>query len=176
MTIQKSANMKHISRRLISSTVMVFITTLFFTSSASARFAINTSSTPVVKFTPEIRLAQSTAKTDDSRPQAIRQYLADVFGVPELKTSWYDNIIDVEVTGDTATIKTNLSRGDEKLITICGVISGFIYSQLNAELGIRKVKILGGSGEVLVFRRGVLDDCPYKYSPNPGLQPPVRQP
>ena len=166
--------MKHISRRLISSTVIVFLTTLFFTPSASSRTAINTSSTPIMKSTPEIRLAQSTAKTDDSRPQVIRQYLADVFGVPDFKTSWYDNIIDVEVAGDTATIKTNLSSGDEKLINLCGVVSGFVYSQLNAELGIRKIKILGSSGEVLVFRRGVLDDCPYKYSPNPGLQPPAR--
>ena len=166
--------MERNSRRLISSTVIVFIVTLFFTPFTSAGTAMNASSAPVMKSTPEIRLAESTARTDDSRSRAIRQYLADIFGVPELKTSWYDNIIDVEVTGDTATIKTNLSSGDEKLINVCGVVSGFIYSQLNAELGIRKVKILGSSGEVLVFRRGVLDDCPYKYSPNPGLQPPAR--
>ena len=168
--------MKQNSRRLISSIVIVFTTTLFFTPFALARTAINTSSTPVMKSTPEIRLAESTSRTDDSRSQAIRQYLADIFGVPDFKTSWYDNIIDVEVTGDTATIRTNLSSGDEKLISVCGVVSGFVYSHLNAQLGIRKVKILGSSGEVLVFRRGVLDDCPYKYSPNPGLQPPVRQP
>jgi hypothetical protein len=168
--------MKHISRRLISSIVIVFITTLFFTPFASGRTAINASSTPVIKFTREIRLAESTSKTDDSRSQTIRQYLADIFGVPDFKTSWYDNIIDVEVTGDTATIKTNLSSGDEKLINICGVVSGFVYSHLNAQLGISKVKILGSSGEVLVFRRDVLDDCPYKSSRNPGLQPPARQP
>jgi len=114
--------------------------------------------------------------TDGARSQAIRQYLADIFGVPDFKTSWYDNIIDVEVTADTATIKTNLSSGDEKLINFCGVVSGFVYSHLNAQLGIRNVKILGSSGEVLVFRRGVLDDCPYKSSRNPGLQPPARQP
>lgn len=168
--------MKHISRRLISSIVIVFITTLFFTPFASGRTAINASSTPAIKFTREIRLAESTSKTDDSRSQTIRQYLADIFGVPDFKTSWYDNIIDVEVAGDTATIKTNLSSGDEKLINICGVVSGFVYSHLNAQLGIRKVKILGSSGEVLVFRRDVLDDCPYKSSRNPGLQPPARQP
>jgi hypothetical protein len=129
-----------------------------------------------MKSTPEIRLAESTANTDDSRSQAIRQYLVDIFGVPDFKTSWYDNIIDVEVTGDTVTIKTNLSSGDEKLIKVCGVVSGFVYSHLNAQLNIRKVKILGSSGEILVFRRGVLDDCPYKSSRNPGLQPPARQP
>jgi hypothetical protein len=127
-----------------------------------------------MKSTPEIRLAESTARTDDSRSRVIRQYLTDIFGVPDFKAPWYDNIIDVEVTGDTATIRTNLSSGDEKLINLCGVVSGFIYSQLNAELGIRKVKILGSSGKVLVFRRGVLDDCPYKSSRNPGLQPPAR--
>ena len=171
-----SDTMEHIWRRLISSIVIVFITTLFFTPFASGRTAINASSTPAIKFTREIRLAESTSKTDDSRSQTIRQYLADIFGVPDFKTSWYDNIIDVEVAGDTATIKTNLSSGDEKLINICGVVSGFVYSHLNAQLGIRKVKILGSSGEVLVFRRDVLDDCPYKSSRNPGLQPPARQP
>ena len=137
---------------------------------------MNASSAPVMKSTPEIRLTESTARTDDSRSQAIRQYLADIFGVPDFKTSWYDNIIDVEVADDTAIIKTNLSSGDEKLIKVCGVVSGFIYSQLNAQLNIKKVKILGSSGEVLVFRRDVLDDCPYKSSRNPGLQPPARQP
>jgi hypothetical protein len=182
-----SDTMEHISRRLISSIVIVFITTLFFTPFASGRTAINASSTPAIKFTREIRLAESTSKTDDSRSQTIRQYFADIFGVPDFKTSWYDNIIDVEVAGDTATIKTNLSSGDatiktnlssgdEKLINICGVVSGFVYSHLNAQLGIRKVKILGSSGEVLVFRRDVLEDCPYKSSRNPGLQPPARQP
>ena len=168
--------MKHLTGRLICSIVVVFITTLFFTPSASSRKAINKSSASITKSTPEIRLTQSTVKTDDFRSQAIRKYLADIFGVPEFKTSWYDNIIDVEVAGDTAIIKTNLSRGNEKLINLCGVISGFVYSHLNAELGIRKVQILGISGEVLVFRRGVLDDCPYKSSRNPGIQPPARQP
>ena len=120
-------------------------------------------------------MAESTSKTDDSRSQTIRQYLADIFGVPDFKTSWYDNIIDVEVAGDTATIKTNLSSGDEKIINVCGVVSGFIYSHLNVQLGIRKVKILGRSGEVLVSRRSVMDDCPYKFSPNPALQPPARR-
>jgi hypothetical protein len=119
----------------------------------------------------EIRLAEGTSKTDEPRSKAIRQYLADIFGVPGFKTSWYDNIINVEVTGDTATIKTNLSSGDEKIIIVCGVVSGFVYSHLNVQLGIRKVKILGSSGEVLVFRRTLLDDCPYKSSRNPGLHP-----
>jgi hypothetical protein len=161
-----SDSMKHISRRLISTIVLVFISTLFFTLFASARTAINASSPPVIRCTREIRSAESTSKTDKPRSQAIRQYLADIFGVPDFKTSWYDNIIEVEVTGDTATIKTNLSSGDEKIINLCGVVSGFIYSHLNVQLGIRKLKILGSSGEVLVFRRGVLDDCPYKSSRN----------
>lgn len=173
---KKSAYMKYIWRRLISPIVLLFITKLLCTPFASARTAINERSSPVMKSTPEIRLAESTSMTDGARSQAIRQYLADIFGVPDFKTSWYDNIIDVEVTADTATIKTNLSSGDEKLINLCGVVSGFVYSHLNAQLGIRNVKILGSSGEVLVFRRGVLDDCPYKSSRNPGLQPPARQP
>lgn len=113
---RKSDTMEHISLRLISAIGLVLITTFFFTRFALARTAINASSPPVIKFTPEIRLAEGTSKTDESRSQAIRQYLADIFGVSGFKTSWYDNIIDVEVTGDTATMKTNLSSGDEKII------------------------------------------------------------
>ena len=171
---QKSANMKHISYRLVYLIVLAFITTPFLTQCASARINIDASSSPVMKFTPEIRLAGSPSETDEARSQVIRQYLADIFGVPDFKTSWYDNIIGVEVRDDTVGIKTNLSSGDEKLINLCGVVSGFVYSHLNAQLGIRKVKILGSSGEILVFRRGVLDDCPYKFYRNPGLQPPAR--
>ena len=170
---RKGDSMEPISLRLISAIVFVFISTLFFARFTSARTTISASSDPVIKFTRESRLAEGTSRTDVSRSQAIRQYLADIFGIPGFKTSWYDNIIDVEVTGDTATIKTNLSSGDEKIIKVCGVVSGFIYSHLNVQLGIRKVKILGNSGEVLVFRRSVLDDCPYKSSRNPGLQPPA---
>jgi len=147
--IKKRDNMEHTSRRLISTIVLVLITTLF-----SIPFAI--------------------PKTDEHRSLVIRQYLADIFGVPGFKTSWYDNITDVEVAGDTVTVKTNLSRGDEKIIYLCGVVSGFVYSHLNLHLGISKVRILGSSGEVLVFRRSVLEDCPYKSSRNPGLQPPAR--
>ena len=111
------------------------------------------------------------SNSDEAKADAIKSYLANIFGTPRLRTSWYDNIIDVKVEDDTATIKTNLSKGDEKIINICGVVSGFIYSHLNFQLGIRKVKILGSSGEILVFRRSAMDDCPYKSSRNPGLQP-----
>jgi hypothetical protein len=128
----------------------------------------------MIKRAVETRLAESNSNRDDSRAEAIRRYLADIFGVPGFKASWYDNITGVEVASDTATIKTNLSVGDEKIIALCGVISGFIYSQLNVQLSIRKIKIIGSSGKVLVFRKSVMDDCPYKFSPNPGLQPPAR--
>ena len=150
--------------------------TVFLALSAAANSATKASLTCVFNSTHKIILAEATSKTDEPRSEAIRHYLAEIFGVPGFKTSWYNNIIDVEVTDDTAIIRTNLSGGDERIITVCGVVSGFIYSHLNVQLGIRKVKILGSSGEVLVFRRGVLEDCPYKFSRNPGLRPPARQP
>jgi len=167
--------MEYISLRLISAIVLVLIPALFLTPLAPAKPAAKASLTRVFNSPNKIILAEATPKTNQPRAEAIRQYLADIFGVTGFKTSWYDNIIDVEVTGDTATIKTNLSGRDEKIINVCGVVSGFIYSHLNVHLGIRKVKILGISGEVLVFRRSVLEDCPYKFSRNPGLQPPARQ-
>ena len=142
---------------------------------ASAKPVIDTSRTHFVQFTPEIVLAQSTPDTDEIRSGVVRQYLADIFGISGFKTSWYDSIINVEVMGDTVTLKTNMPEGDDKIIQVCGVVSGFIYSHLNAQLGINKVKILGRSGEVLVFRKSVMDDCPFKSSRNPGLQPPARR-
>jgi hypothetical protein len=154
---------------------LVFTSALFFTLLASAKTYTNTGSNFFITFTHEIRLAETSSKSDEPRSEAIRKYLADIFGVPDLKAAWYDNIFDVKVSGDSVTIKTNLSSGDEKLINLCGVVSGFIYSHLNVQLTIRKVKIIGSSGEILVFRRSVLDDCPYKFSPNPPLQPPARQ-
>ena len=125
-----------------------------------AKSATNASLTCLLTFTHKITLAEAAPKTNQRRSEAIRQYLAEIFGVPGFKTSWYDNIIDVEVAGHTVTVRTNLSHGDKKISNVCGVVSGFVYSHLNAHLGIRKVKILGGSGEVLLFRRSVLDDCP----------------
>lgn len=160
----------------VFSILPVFTSALFFPLLASAKTYNSTGSNPFIKFTHEIRLAETSSNTDEPRSEAIRKYLADIFGVPDSKSSWYDNIVDVKVSGDTVTIKTNLSKGDEKLINLCGVVSGFIYSHLNVQLDIRKVKIIGSSGKILVFRRSVLDDCPYKFSPNPGLQPPARQP
>lgn len=168
--------MEYISLRLISAIVLVLIPTLFLTPLTPAKPATKANLIRVFNSTHKIILAEVTSKPNQPRAEAIRQYLADIFGVTGFKTLWYDNIIDVEVTGDTATIRTNLSSGDEKIISVCGVVSGFIYSHLNVQLGIRKVKILGRSGKVLVFRRSVLDDCPYKFSRNPGLQPPARQP
>lgn len=152
--------MEFVSLRFISVMVFVFTSALFLIPLAPAKGAANASLTCLPKFTHEIALAEAAPKTNQRRSEAIRQYLADIFGVPGFKTSWYDNIIDVEVAGDTVTVKTNLSRGDKKIRNVCGVVSGFVYSNLNAELGIRKVKILGSSGEVLVFRRTVLDNCP----------------
>ena len=164
-----------ISFRSVFSMLPSLISALFFTTLASAKTPTHASSTHVVEFTHEIRQVYTTSITDEPRSKAIRKYLADIFGVPGFKTSWYDNIIVVEVSGDTVTIRTNLSGGDEKIITVCGVVSGFIYSNLNVHLGIRKVKIIGASGEVLVSRESVMDDCPYKSSPNPALQPPGRR-
>jgi hypothetical protein len=166
--------MEFISLRSVISIFLILALALLFTPLAVARTVTNASSSPVAKCQGEIRLAEFTSKTDEPRSAAIRRYLDDIFGVPGFKASWYDNITDVEVAGDTATIKTNLSSGDEKIIAVCGVASGFIYSQLNVQLGIRKLKILGSSGKILVFRRSVMDDCPYKFSRNPGLQPPAR--
>ena len=152
--------MAFISHRFIAAIVLVPAFTLFLLPSALTKPAANASFTSVLKYVHVIILAEATPKSNQPRSETIKKYIADNFGVPDFKTLWYDNIIDLKVTADTVTVKTNLSRGDKKISNVCGVVSGFIYSHLNAQLGIRKVKILGRSGEVLVFRRSVLDDCP----------------
>jgi len=152
--------MESISLRVVPAIVFVFTAAFFLTPVAPAKSNGKANLTRILKSTQKITLAEARPKTNETRSELIRQYLADIFGVPDFKTSWYDNIMDVQVTGDTAIIRTNLSRGDKKISNICGVVSGFVYSHLNAQLGIRKVKILGSSGEVIVFRRSVLDDCP----------------
>ena len=152
--------MESISLRVIRAIVSVFAAVFFFPPVTPAKPNDKTDLPRVLKSTHKMVLSEARAKTNETRSELIRQYLADIFGVPDFKASWYDNIMDVQVTGDTVIVKTNLSHGDKKISYICGVISGFVYSHLNAQLGIRKVKILGSSGEVIVFRRNVLDDCP----------------
>lgn len=99
-------------------------------------------------------------KDDLKKAEAIKTYLAQHFGVPGSKIPWYDNIIDVKVKGDTASVMTNLSPGDQREIAnVCGVVSGFVYSHLNAALKITKVEIVGGSDKVLLFRKSALDAC-----------------
>ncbi len=163
--------MAQISLRLISAIVLVLVSTLLLIPLAPIKPAADESSARVFKSTHKIVLAETASKIQQSRSKKMRQYLEDIFGVPGSKAAWYDNIIDVEVADDIATIETILSSGDERIINLCGVVSGFIYSHLYAELGIRKIKILGSSGEVLVYRKSVMDDCPFKFSRNPGLQP-----
>ncbi len=139
---------------------IVLASTFFLAPLVRGNRATKPSLTCFLKSLQASRLAGATPKTNQPRSEVIRQYLADIFGVPGFKTLWYENITDVQVTGDTATVKTNLSSGDKKISQVCGVVSGFVYSHLNAQLGITKIKILGRSGEILVFRKSVLDDCP----------------
>jgi hypothetical protein len=153
-------NMEFISLRSIYAIVLALASALSLTPLAPVKTAICASLIRAIKLPHEIMLTEATPKITQPRSKLIKQYLADIFGVPGFKASWYDNIINVEVEGDTVTVKTNLSRGDKKIMNICGVFSGFVYSHLNAQLGIKKVRILGRLGEVIVFRKSALNGCP----------------
>ena len=115
--------MESISLRLISVILFVFTSALFLTPVVPSIPTAKASLNRVLISTHETTLAEATVKTNQPRSVSIRQYLADIFGAPGFKTSWYDNIIDTQVTGDTATVKTNLSRGDKKITYIRGVVS-----------------------------------------------------
>ncbi len=152
--------MAFISLRFIAAIVLVLTFALFLIPMALTKPTANASPTSVLTHVHVIMLAEATQKSNQPRSETIKKYTAENFGVPDFKTLWYDNIIDVKVTVGTVTVKTNQSCGDKKIRNVCGVVSGFIYSHHNAQLGIRKVKIFGRSGEVLVLRRRVMEDCP----------------
>ena len=108
--------------------------------------------------------SETSTKTvsQTENPAAARQiktYLAENFGMTGYKTSWYDNISDVTVAGDTVTVKTNLPSKNENAGRICGGVSSFVFSNENRSLGLSVVKVLSQSGSILINRRGIGEQC-----------------
>ena len=89
----------------------------------------------------------------------IKSYLADNFGIPELKASWYDNITGVTVIGDTVSVKTNLTSYTEKSSHICAGVSFFVFSNKNNSLGLHTIKVYSQSGGLLINRSGISEKC-----------------
>lgn len=90
---------------------------------------------------------------------SIKSYLADNFGIPELKASWYDNITVVTVIGDTVSVKTDLTSYNEKASHICAGVSFFVFSNENHSLGLHTIKVYSQSGELLINRSGISEKC-----------------
>lgn len=106
-------------------------------------------------------VVKTSDKGQDNSAQAhsIHKYLATNFGIPELMTSWYPNILGVSIKGDTVIVQTSLSSADEKAGHICGGTSGYVFSNENSSSGLQNVQIVGVNGDVLIDRRGIGDTC-----------------
>jgi hypothetical protein len=90
----------------------------------------------------------------------IKNDIAENFGpTAGYKTSWYDNIVDVSVTGNTVFVKTNLSSKSDKASKICGAASSFVFANPNRNLGINVVKVLSQNGAILINRNGIAEQC-----------------
>lgn len=101
-------------------------------------------------------------ETQTENPAAARQiktYLDENFGIPGYKTSWYDNIVGIAVSGNTVSVKTNLPSKSEKAKDICGGVSSFVFSNENRSLGLNIVQVLSQSGSILINRRGIGEQC-----------------
>jgi uncharacterized protein YaaQ len=90
----------------------------------------------------------------------IKNDIAENFGpAAGYKTSWYDNIVDVTVAGNTVFLKTNLSSKSDIASKVCGAASSFVFSNDNRHLGVNVVKVISQSGAVLINRNGIGERC-----------------
>jgi len=90
---------------------------------------------------------------------ALSTYVTESFGMPGYETTWYRNIVKVEIEGRTAVAQTDLNRSDQKAKDVCIALSGFVFSNDNKKFGLTSVRVMGSGGQVLVDRRGVTKRC-----------------
>ena len=94
------------------------------------------------------------------RSLASSPWYLRAFGEPGADTSWYQNILEVRVMGDTVEAVVDLHHGDRtKLSSICGALSGYVYANTKRHLGLHQVKIVDVEGFRLVHRRSISDPC-----------------
>ncbi|MDO9271072.1 MAG: zinc ribbon domain-containing protein [Methylobacter sp.] len=90
---------------------------------------------------------------------AIKSYIDNNFGIPELEASWYKNIIDVNIAGDTVLVKTNLASYSEKITSICTAMSFYVFSNENSALGLHTIEIFSNKDTLLIKRNGIGGIC-----------------
>ncbi|MDO9140434.1 MAG: toxin-antitoxin system YwqK family antitoxin [Methylobacter sp.] len=90
---------------------------------------------------------------------AIKSYINNNFGIPELEASWYKSIQDITVVSDVVFVKTNLASYSDKVSNICSGVSGFVFSNKNNQLGLQSIKIYSKNDTLLIHRDGVDGIC-----------------
>lgn len=99
---------------------------------------------------------------EPERPAVVKQikkYLRENFGWPGDETSWYHDIKDVSVRGDTVVTRTDLADADEDARHICGAVSFFVFDRTHSSLNLNRVQIVGQGGKVLIDRNGIGEPC-----------------
>ncbi len=109
---------------------------------------------PASEDEPAVAPAQVTASVAD----LLRQYLADTFGSPGLKAAWYDNVRQITVQFNTATIRTDLGAtplDQQKADTICRVVAAFPSSRQGEQRRTIDVQVYGQDGRLLASTHDV---------------------
>lgn len=90
--------------------------------------------------------------------RALSNELERNFGMPGYQTSWYGQILRVDVVDKTAIAKTRLSHRNAQASSICSAVSGFIFSRDNRRFELENVRVDGTDG-VLIHRIGIASRC-----------------
>lgn len=96
---------------------------------------------------------------NDKVSGAIRSYIDNNFGIPELEASWYKSIKDVIVVDDTVLVKTDLASYSEKISSICIAMSYYVFSKENSALGLHTIEIFSNKDTLLIKRNGIGEVC-----------------
>ncbi len=83
--------------------------------------------------------------------------------VPEIVAPWYRYIVGFEVKqGQEIWVSTSLTKGSAAISAaqaICSAVSGFVYSNDHADLGLSGVRVAARDGQRLVWRRSLSERC-----------------
>lgn len=113
----------------------------------------------ILLFLGSIVAHPAEAQNDATKAKAIQKYLADNFGMPGYKTSWYDSIKGIMVQGNTVIAQTNLAAAGVTASGVCSAVSGYVFSNENRGLGLENVEVRGTKGTALIKRLGVWGKC-----------------
>ena len=73
-------------------------------------------------------------------------------------TTWYQNIKNVSVTGNTIEVKTNLTAKNEKAGKICGGVSFLVYSY-DGTTHDEIIIVFDDKNNILIRRKGIAERC-----------------